>query len=258
MVPISGLPYVGALPAGDTDVMNRLAVSTRIAAAPVTQGSVQAQITALVAGGSPTYATKSYVDTQDGTFVLPSYYQGRDALNIPLTALGQPSGVASLSADATPTVPLAQIPVAGAGYIKGPYGPTASATGTTGATPLKIADWNIGAAGVSFRPWVFLSAFVTGASAQPVIEVRIADATSAPTYAASTLVAEGAGRSLYDDYHAIAFGPAPDATGATPSLLAPTYRVWLTAWLYDLNGNSVTLSAGGLASGAAFLLRGSL
>lgn len=248
-----GLAYVGKLPAVAPDVVNKLATVTAINATTPNQASVQAQIDALVAG---TYATKSYVDTQDATFQPISYYQNQDALNVPTTTVAQPNGVASL--DGSTKVPLAQLPTLGAGYLQGPYGTTAVNTvgGTTANTPLKIADFNIGAPGILFRPLAFMTVLLTSTGiARPVVEVRIANTTTAPAYGSTTLVAMGVGRSLWADYQAISVLPVGDTTGTTPSSLATTYNIWLTAWVYDLNNSSVTFSVGGIANAAAYLLR---
>lgn len=266
---MSGLSYVGAPPAVSNDITNRLNLSAQLAAATPNQQSVGAQINNLVGGSNPTYATKSYVDQLNSTFTLPSYYLAQDELNLPVSSVGLASptslgttpyyGVGSL--DSSGKVPINQIPVVGTGYLKGFWGPTATAAGTTGATPLKIADWQIGVAGMQFRPWVFLSAFVSCiAGARPVIEVRIASTNVTPTYAGSTLVAQGIGRSFYNDYHAISVLTVPDAAGETAALLPTNYNIWATAWLYDLNGgtNSVILNTGGIASGALGLWRGAL
>lgn len=257
---MSGLNYVGAPPATSPDIVNKLAVSAQIAITTPNQASVQGQIDVLTSGGSPTYATKSYVDTQDATFQPISYYQSQDALNVPTTSRGVASGVASL--DGTTKVPIAQIPVLGAGYLRGPYGTTAQPGAGTGAfpqstasTPIKIADINIGVSSLLFQPLVFCSAFVTGtALARPVIEVRIANSTSSTTYAASTLVAMGVGRNLYADYHAITVVPVGSTTGTSPASLATNYNVWLTVWLYDANNDGVTIATG-LSSCSVFLAR---
>jgi hypothetical protein len=148
------------------------------------------------------------------------------------------------------------MPVLGAGYIQGPYGTTATFTGTTSATPMKIADWNIGLISLAFRPLVFMQCFVLGAMSHPIIEVRIANSTTATSYAGSTLVARGHCRALYNDYAAVAVLPCPDSTGQTPSNLGPNYNVWLSAWVYDSLGQNVTISSGNVATGAALLLRG--
>lgn len=267
MVKISGLSYVGKPPAVSNNIANRLGLNNLLAAATPNQTTVASQITNLYSGASPTYATKSYVDQQDATFQPPSYYQSRDALNIPNGAKGTKAsspitgsyyGVASL--DAGTKVPLAQMPNMGAGYFKGPFGTTAVATGTTTSTPLKIADWNLGLQSLQFRPWVYLSAFVQGsAGGQPIIEIRIANSVTAPSYAASTLIATGEARAYYNDFQAVVAQPAPDTTGESyPALLPTTYQIWMTAWLYDANGSSVTINTGGIASAAAFLVRGAL
>lgn len=265
---MSGLSYVGATAAVNGQVTNRLATNTLLAGATPNTISVQAQVDALTSGGSATYASKSYVDTQDATFTSVSYYQSQDALNVPNAAVGAVNlvsgvptalsgsyyGVASL--DSAGRVPAAQMPVLGAGYIQGPYGITAFSPGNTSNTPLRIADWNIGAVSLSFQPLVFMQCFVLGLMSHPIIEVRIANSSSAVSYASSTLVAQGEGRGLYNDYHSVVVLPVPDTTGSTPTNLGPSYNVWLSAWLYDLNSQNATISAGGIATAAAFLLRG--
>lgn len=251
---MSGLAYVGRDAATSAEIANRRVTNNIISTATPNQGSVQAQVTALTSGGSPTYASKSYVDTADATFQLPSYYTTQDALNVALTTVGQPSGVASL--DSGGDVPITNMPVLGAGYIQGPYGVTAVFQGSTSNTPFKIADWNIGLISLAFRPLVFMQCFILGQMSHPVIEVRIANSTTAVSYAAGTLVAKGHCRALYNDYAAVAVLPCPDGTGQSPSNLGPNYNVWLSAWLYDANSQTTTISSGGVATGAAILLRG--
>lgn len=250
---MASIPYVGIAPTAANEITNRLAISNLLATAPVTIESVQDQINTLTTGGSPTYASKAYVDSRDASFQLTSYYLTQDGLNLPLDSAGDPNGVATL--DGAGTIPVTQLPVLGAGYVQGPYGLTATHTGTTGATPLKVADWDIGPANLAFRPLVYMMVFATGNNAHPVIEVRIADSETSVGYDDTTLVAMGEGRTQYNDYHAIAVVPVPDDVGQTPSYLGPTYDIWLSAWLYDLNGNSTTVSAGNIVFGSAFLLR---
>lgn len=256
---MSGLSYVGKAAANPTDLAPRGVLTAQLAAVTPNQTTVQAEINAQAGG---TYALKTYVDSQDGTFQLLTYYQAQDLLNIPQTVVGTVAGsaitgsyygVASL--DNTGKIPSAQLPVVGAGYLEGGWGTTATATGTTGATPLKIADWNLGVAGIQFQPWVFLSAFVTGTNAHPIIELRIANSVTAPTYSGSTLIGQGLGRAYYNDYHAITALTAPSATSETPTMLSSAYNVWITAWLYDLNASTVTLSTGGIASAAVYYWR---
>jgi hypothetical protein len=269
---VSGLTYVGAVPANPADLDNRGALNTQLAAITPNAGSVATQITGLTTGLGATYATKSYVDTQDSTFALSSYYTTRDALNLPVSAVGTVAGspitgsyYGAASLDGSTTVPLAQLPNVGAGYLAGPWGPTSVASSaSTGSTPVKIADWNLGLPSVQFRPLVFFSAFITSSTttAQPVIEIRIANSVTAPAYGSTTLIAMGEGRTPYADFQAISAIPVPDTTGTTPSLLPTSYEIWVTAWLYDLNGSgssSVSLnSSGNVANAALYLLRGAL
>lgn len=253
---MSGLALVGKQAVNPTDVPNRGVLNATLSAAVPNQASVTTQVANLTSGASPTYAPRTYVDSQDATFQLPSYYQTQDALNVPLSSVGQPNGVASL--DSTAHVPALQLPVLGAGYLQGPYGPTAVFTGSTSNTPLKIADWNIGNVALSFQPFIFMHCFATGTVSRPIVEVRIANSTTAVSYAAGTLVAMGEGRTLYNDYHVIPVVPVGAGLSATPANLGPIYNIWLSAWLYDANAQGVTLSAGGVVSGAAYLLRGAL
>lgn len=157
------------------------------------------------------------------------------------------------------TIPLAQLPVMGEGYLKGPYSPTPQSgvtyTGTTSNTPMKIADWNIGNQSLSFRPLVFCQVFCQSAMGRPIVEVKIANSTTPVTYAAGITVAMGEGRTVYNDYHSLVVMPAPDGVGQTPTPLPSGYNVWLTAWIYDATSQNVTLSSGGLVGAWAGLLR---
>lgn len=264
---MSGLGYVGKQATNPNEITNRLVTNAVLSSATPNQASVQAEITALTSGSGATYATKSYVDTQDATFSTVSYYQAQDLLNVPNTVVGALNQVAGVntaltgpyygvaSLDSAGRMPAAQMPVLGAGYVQGPYGTTAVTTGSTSNTPLKIADFNIGLISLAFQPLVFMQCFVQSAMGHPVIEVRIADSTTSVAYASSTLVAQGQGRSLYDDYATINVLPTPATTGQTYASLGPSYNCWLSAWLYDASSATATISAGGVASAAAFLLR---
>ena len=261
---MSGLAYVGKAPSNPGDVINELAVNNLINTTFPNQSSVAAEAASVAAA---TYATQTYVNNQAATYALPSYLATQDLLNLPAAYVGTPSptalgstsfyGAASLNSSAQ--VPITQMPVLGTGYIVGPVGATATAAGTTSNVPLRIADWNVGQIGMQFRPMVFMHALVTGLLAHPIIEVKIANSTTAPAYSAMTLVAQGLGRSYYNDYAAVAVVPVGDTTGESyPTLLGATYNVWLTAWLWDLNSQNTTITTSGLVNTAAFFLRGTL
>jgi hypothetical protein len=154
-------------------------------------------------------------------------------------------------------IPSTYVPSLGQGYVLGPFGTTALYAGTTGATPLKIADWNIGAQGINFQPMVFMNLLASAANGgRPVVDVRISQ--GAATYSASTLIARGVGRNCWSDTQAITVIPFPASaghTGVAGSGYGPNYNTWLSAWLWDYNAQGVTVAQSNIFSGAAFLIR---
>jgi hypothetical protein len=249
---MSGLNYVGATPAGSQDEVTKLAMAGLLAAATPSQGSAATDVN----NAAALMASKTYIDTQAANYETPSYYQTQDALNIALTKIGVAGGVAAL--DATTKIPLVQLPSVGAGYIKGPFGPTAgfAVTGTT-STPQKIADWNIGVQSLTFMPWVMCSIMVQSLTplARPVVEIRMSNGSA--VYASQTFIARGLGRSLYTSAQSVAVVSAPTVTGATGpgTAYSPTYNIWLSAWLYDANNAGVEAAQNSVTSGAVYLVR---
>lgn len=246
------LGYVGADPNSSEggDIVDVLTATAALSSGPISQ----TQMTSQVASAATTYATVAYVNTDDSLLAPPAYYAAKDALQIPLTALGQPSGVATL--DSGGHVPLAQLPSVGAGYVLGPFGPTAVFAGSASNTPLKIADWNIGVQPLEFLPWVFMSLLATSeAGGYPVIEVRISNGSA--VYGSQTLIGMGVGRNVYNDYQAIAVLPVCATTSevGTVAGYASSYNTWISAWIYDGAGQTSTLGSGGISSAAVFLVR---
>lgn len=255
---MSGLNYVGKQPSAPTDITNRLATITTLSTATPNETSVQSQIASAIAA---TYTTKAAVDTLTASFTSTSYFQTQDALNIPLTQKGVAGGVATLSASGK--VPLTQLPPSGAGYVLGAFGPTATYSGSTGTTPIKIADWQLpDPINWQFRLECYFCAFINSLMGHPIIEIRLANSTTAPSgySTAGILVAMGEGRNLYNDYCPVDCIPVPDTTGETSTLLATTYNPWVTAWLYDNNNSSntasVSLANGQIANAAVYVIRG--
>jgi hypothetical protein len=248
------LHEVGRTPANPQDVVTKLTVANMIAAASPSTVSVNTEINSAAA----LKAGKPYVDTQNATFESPAYVSAQDALNVPLASVGHLGGVASL--DATGKIPLAQVPAVGTGYVLGPYGPTAGYEATTGATPVKIADWDIGVAALTFEPVVYCT-ILAGAinMGRPVIEIGISNGSTS-VYADQTIIARGMGRSYWNDGQVINVRPIPanDAlghSGADPTVYIPTYYVFCSAWLWDAAGETVTVAAGSVLSGAVYLWR---
>jgi hypothetical protein len=294
---MAGLVYVGMAPTGTdptNSVVNRAEVDALVAVITPSQASVTGQGAAQLydATLNPTgvFATKTYIDAQAATFNIPpaigtgTYYAGQDTLNIPnsfvpptvaaAATAGIANGVATL--DASKKIPLSQMPNTGQGYMLniGAAAPTSNATwpsSTGDTTPINIANWNHGIANWSFRPMVFLTAYIGTVWEQPIVQVYLNNTTTQPSWAtASTsgiLVAEGVGRYLYNDVHPVYVVPVPDALSETPSTLSTSFNVWLSVWMYGLQGRvqaavagvvapSITMGGAPIATSAAYLVRG--
>lgn len=262
---MSGMSYVGRAPATGTDVVTRIAEANVVAAASPGQVSAQTEINSLVA----LKAARAYVDTQASNYASPSYYQTRDLLNIPQAAVGAvnevqdvvtvlPSssyyGAASL--DSTGKIPLPQVSPVGAGYALGPFGPTAGFDGSTTSTPFKVADWNIGVQSLTFVAMVTCTVMMASTMGKPVLEVRISNGQA--VYGSQTLVARGVGRTCYSTPQAVSAWAYPGASGAHgPSglTLPPNTNIWLSAWIYDALGQTVSAAPESVVNGAVTLIR---
>lgn len=316
----SAIQFV-AFAAPGPDLITKNSIATLTASTTPNQASVIAQLNNMVQGGSQTpiadpYAPLSWISAQyaalapsaggvsfgSSSYPVTGTYQATDAACVPATVLGvrnvvngvysplaKPAnayyGVASLNASGQ--IPVAQLPPSGAGYLIGPYGPTAIATSlpsTIGATPVRIADWAIGAADVAFQPWMFAVVACTANMGLPVLELTMSDVAptgTPPPYPADNpsppgiRIGLGLGRSMFNGLHAVTavssgneLGQTPTtvqqgqtSTSAPPGSFPAGYNVWVTAWLYDayasdLSGSSVSMTLpGGFISGALYLLR---
>jgi hypothetical protein len=249
------LIYVGPDPTDPRDVSAKLATDTHLDTG-VSRGYVDGRVDIL----ATTKATKVYTDAQDAAYVAPTYYTTQDALLIPLTAKGQPSGVASL--DGTGKLPTAQTPVLGGGILLGPFGHTAAFDVTNATTiPQKFADFPTGVLGVACQLMVFMNVIATSTIGRPVIEVRYST-TGDATYAGQTLCAAGYGRASYSDAQSIIVKPvtAPGAMQDGVQVTIPsTASLKVTAWIFDdAGGQTTTLTGGAIASAAMFAARTTL
>lgn len=249
------LSYVGPEP-DDTEpkgVQNRSQSETQLNSG-VTREFVDGRVITL----ADIYASKSYIDTQDGLYADAAYYQDQDALLVPISSKGQPNGVASL--DSSGKIPSAQVPDKGSGTIKGRYGLTATFTGTTETTPLKIAEIHLGVTGVNFKALAFLTALLSATNGgRPVVELRIGDSTQT-TFASQTLVADGFGRARWEDLWPVVVRPSPNALNVmqdgVQTYYGPNTDYMLTAWAYEITGSGqITIASGGIVSASAWLLR---
>jgi hypothetical protein len=261
---MAGAKYVGPPAAVATDLVNKGDIDRDYANATVSQIAVAGQIATAVAS----LASQVSVNNALAAFVQPPYYQNQDALLVPLTSVGAPSvtadptasppvvgvtGVASL--DGTGKIPSVQVPTLGAGYLQGPYGPTATFSASATIAPIKIADWNIGAAGVSFVPEVYMSLLVHAVNlGRPVVEVWISNAPFA--YGTGTLLSRGTGPNFWNDLMTVNVVPVPARNAQVGgSGFSPTYTTWITAWLYDQAGQGVSVVASNIAIAGAYLWR---
>lgn len=155
------------------------------------------------------------------------------------------------------TIPSQYVPSLGQGYVQGPYGTTAIYQGTTGATPIKIAEWNIGVQGMNFQPMAFMTLLASAINGgRPCIEIGISQ--GAQPYLNQTIIARGVGRNAWNDLQAITVVPIPASAGHAGTAgtgYGPSYSIWLTAWLYDINARSVTVATNAITSGVAYIIR---
>lgn len=261
---VAGFAYVGPVGAAGSDLLTRSGVDQQYANAPVSQGAVAAQVTAAVSA----LATQTSVNNALNAYVQPAAITAQTALLLPTSQIGVPSiaadptatpptlavtGVASL--DSTGKVPLAQLPAQGAGYLSGPWGPTATFSAAASTVPAKIADWNLGATGVSFYPRAWMSLLVAATNlGRPVVEVWMSNAQM--TYGQGILVARGMGRDFWNDLMTVNVVPMPSRAGQVGgSGYSPTYTAWFTAWLYDLHGEGVSVLPTNIATAGVYLYR---
>lgn len=240
--------YIGPTPSDPDDVATRLQTQTKLSSGPVNRTDVSSYVHDTIVND---YATKIYVDQQDNLYALDSYFADGDALNVPTSTKGQPNGAATL--DSGGKIPSVQIPTLGAGYVKGPFGPTTvlSVSGVQ-STPVKVATFALGVQSVSFRPLVFVSARVNSdANARPVLEARISDGDAA--YGSQELVARGAGRFLFDE-SVVAVVPA-GPNGSTSGTYAASTDIVINLWLYNAQAGTCRVDANAISSAGVYLWR---
>ncbi|WP_131813760.1 hypothetical protein [Mycolicibacter kumamotonensis] len=249
------LKYVGPEPSRDSGIATKLATENYLQAQ-----SRQTYTTDQIAAQGSDYATKGHADELTSDWASQSYYQTQDALNILKTELGHTGGIASLDGDGK--LPAAQIPALGFGTFRGRWGVSATYAGSTGTTPMKIAQFDLGVTGWSFQPWVFLVAQLqVSLEATPAVEVRIGDITNDTTYDSQTLVASGIGRYAYNDLQAVvvrAAAPIGSMANGVQTSYSPNLNARLTVWAFNKNESNPAgqISASqNSVSGAAYIMR---
>lgn len=238
---MAGLYYIGKTPEYDRDLVTQ-ATAKEIFNSGVDRSYVIDQITAKAA----TKLTKSQVDTWDLGYAPVNYYQQQDKLLMPNSAKGIAGGVATLSGT---TITGSQLPVLGAGTMRGPYGISKQySKASIGSTPSLVGEWLYSTDGTSFVMPVtgFLMAFATIAvqntGGRTVLEVR---AGTKKTYADQVLVATGYGRTWFDGYQIINVLPAaagdPDTLSDT-IVFDATVPIYVSMWMFNEGGGQSNLT----------------
>lgn len=243
------LNYVGPEPSIGIELINR-GQGTDIINNAIPNRSAT---TAAVEATANTYASKDYIDLADGNYTTVDYYQNKIGLNVYANQVGQPNGVASLVGG---KIPIAQVPVLGSGYLKGPFGPTTTATSpTAGTTPVKVADFTIGVQSVAFQPLAYATVAVdTKPGGRPILEMRLSNGTA--NYGSQTLIAQGIGRPIYDGRQIVCVTPASDTTNAqSPSSWPGNTNIIVSLWAYSSSSVPITISSSAVLSAVVFLLR---
>jgi len=260
---MSSLLYVGAAPSNTKDLTTHADVEEILnpASPPpgtVSRSYVNSRITTLSAGK----ATKVYVDNQDATFTTPDYVATQDAKNIPTSAKGVAGGVAAL--DSGGKIPLVNVPILGAGIIRGPFAHTQGyAVPAASITPQKIADFPV-LSGVNGQIMAFMTVLcLPSATARPCVEIRYS-LTGDTVYANQTLVAQGYGRTYFGDNstsQTVLVMPVTAVAGegqdGVQDTISAGSNITLTAWIYDAAavGGQVAVNSGYIVSSAIYLAR---
>lgn len=242
---MGSLLYAGVSGDDPEGILVRSSANAQLASGP-SRGYTDGKIIEL----ADSYATKVYVDDADAQFATPNFYQSRDALNVPLSSRGQPDGVASL--DAAGKIPVAQTPVLGFGTMRGPWGIASTSTGTTGSTPLKIGEFQLGQTAWNFYPMAFLTVLLEVTNGgRAAVEVRSGTPANT-TYASQKLVARGVGGAMREGVQSVAVF----ANGAQDTL-APNDDARLTVWVFNVGDDigQVTASVGAIWTAAAYARR---
>jgi hypothetical protein len=257
---VTGLSYVGVGAsggAGSREIERRLSAEGVFGA-----GMSRSYVSARAHTLALPKALKTYIDSQDATFAVAGYAASQDALLVPNAARGTASGVAAL--DSTGKVPTLQVPILGAGMLRGPYGPVNAVTSDIDATvdPVKLFDVWSGPLGVNGLIWPYFEIVAKTSIGRTTIEVR-AGSAPATTYAAqTTLLARGVGRSFFYDWQPIEIWPqTPDLNmgqdGVQHSFSASD-NLNISCWMFDEGGGTSSTKAGYTVTAALYFARTSL
>lgn len=263
---MGSLYYVGKKPSENTDLTTR-----GDSEATFRSGTTRSYVATQIASKTANKVTKAQVDTWDSDYAPVTYYQQQDDLLIPLSAKGAVGGVATLTSttgtakDGTTgyVVTASQLPVLGAGLMRGPYGMTKQYTRSdVGSAPQIIGEWlyptntstSFGKIPLTGHLLAFVITAAQNTGGRTVLEVR---AGTTNVYAEQSLIATGYGRNFFDGYQIITVLPAgADNLGQSGTFAYFNASVGLnvTLWMYNSGGVSAT-TAGLTYSSALFVSR---
>lgn len=253
---MSGLSFVGPGATGPSDVIHKLR-----AEGIYDSGIGRTYVSGRAHDLALSKATKVYTDSQDATYQAVGYSATANSLLVPNGARGTAGGVAALGSDGK--VPTAQVPIMGAGMLRGPYGPANTVSGpvSTQETPIKLFDVFTGVTGVNGLILPFFNILAQTDVGRTVIEVRIG-LTAQNAYADQTLLARGVGEAFFYDWQSIEIWPATPALGMGQSgpqqewAAGTSYNI--DCWMYDEGGGTSSTQNGYVVTAALFFARTSL
>lgn len=239
---MAGLYYVGKAPSVDRDLVTQVQAKG-VFGTGVSRNYVMDQITAKTA----VKITKKQVDEWDSGYSPVTYYQQQDQLLLPIAAKGAVGGVASLTEE--PALSKAgssdyvinseQLPVLGAGTLRGPYGMNKQyGKGNIGGVPTLIGEWQYSPDSTNFVMPVtgyllpFLQVAVQNTTGRTVLEVRVG---TSKLYADQKSIAMGYGRTWFEGYQMITV--LPSAANRTNDLVFDaTVPVYVYLWAFNEGG----------------------
>lgn len=270
---MAGLYYVGKAPSVDRDL-----VIQKDAKAVFNGGVSRSYVAQQVAAKTAVKITKKQVDEWDSGYAPVVYYQQQDQLLMPKSAKGATGGVASLTTSTAASkagysnyvISPSQLPVLGAGTMRGPYGLNKQYNqANVGTIPKMFGEWQYSPDSVKFvmpvtgylLPFLVIAAQNTGG--RTVLEVRFG---TSKLYAEQKLIGIGYGRTWFEGYQIINVVPA--TTGDTEDMIIDaTVPVYVQLWVHNEGGGrsnvmltegtdgSTNVSAGMIYSSALYVVR---
>ena len=165
----------GKTPSDDTSVATKAYLETLLA-----QYLTQSQINSLISAGYASYATKSYVDTQDGLNATQAYIDAGDAARLLLSQRNANNGVAGL--DATGKIDVSRVSFASTQRWPKPYyTPSAYNAGSVNAAETEVAVYTHTIASPGFTYKLLVGGQVdvrtTVDEKYPIVRVRVGSTT---------------------------------------------------------------------------------